>query len=177
MKRNILMAGMMAATMVALSACSSAGTTPETTVAVEATTTVETTTAEEMMTEADAVDNTTAETEAGTEAADKETTLMREFAEEVQDAVKDKDITWLADLCEYPVNVSLNSGEEAEVEDHDAFVALGADNIFTDELLASIAAVNPEELEKTDDGVIMGEETNIILSMVDGAPAITGLNL
>lgn len=180
MKKKLLVTGLMVATMMTVSACGSKNTTAETTAATEITTVAETT--EEATTEESSEEVTDGES---LEAADGESQAsasltvdqVAEFSQEVQEAVAAKDMEWLADLCDYPVVVSLNSGESSEIEDHDAFVALGAENVFTDEFLAEIAAVNIEELEQAEAGVIMGEESSIIFNNVDGGPAITGLNL
>lgn len=180
MKKKLLVTGLMVATMMTVSACGSKNTTAETTAATEITTVAETT--EEATTEESSEEVTDGES---LEAADGESQAsasltvdqVAEFSQEVQEAVAAKDMEWLADLCDYPVVVSLNSGESSEIENHDAFVALGAENVFTDEFLAEIAAVNIEELEQAEAGVIMGEESSIIFNNVDGGPAITGLNL
>lgn len=180
MKKKLLVTGLMVATMMTVSACGSKNTTAETTAATEITTVAETTT-EEATTEESSEEVTDGESLAadGESQASASLTVdqIAEFSQEVQEAVAAKDMEWLADLCDYPVVVSLNSGESSEIEDHDAFVALGAENVFTDEFLAEIAAVNIEELEQAEAGVIMGEESSIIFNNVDGGPAITGLNL
>lgn len=181
MKKKLLVTGLMVATMMTVSACGSKNTTAETTAATEITTVAETTT-EEATTEElseEVTDGESLEAADGESQASASLTVdqIAEFSQEVQEAVAAKDMEWLADLCDYPVVVSLNSGESSEIEDHDAFVALGVENVFTDEFLAEIAAVNIEELEQAEAGVIMGEESSIIFNNVDGGPAITGLNL
>lgn len=94
------------------------------------------------------------------------------FAEQIQAAMAEKDMDALAGLCSYPLAVN---GEAVESEE--AFMALGADTIFTDERCAVIAAVDISTLEETMAGVIMGDATpNIIFKSVDGELKITGIN-
>lgn len=103
------------------------------------------------------------------QAADGETAA---FAEQVQAAVAAKDMEALALLSAFPLAVN---GEVVESEE--AFMALGADTIFTDERCAVIAAVDVSALEETMTGVVMGDATpNIIFKSVDGELRITGIN-
>ena len=84
----------------------------------------------------------------------------------------EKDLDALAKLCAYPLAVN---GEA--VENEEAFMALGADTIFTEERCAVIAAVDVSAMEETMAGVIMGDATpNIIFKSVDGELKITGIN-
>lgn len=94
------------------------------------------------------------------------------FAEQIQDAVSNKDMDALADLCAYPLAVN-----DEMIESRDAFMELGADVIFTEERCAVIAAVDISALEETMAGVIMGDATpNIIFKSVDGKLGIAGIN-
>ena len=94
------------------------------------------------------------------------------FAEQIQTAMAAKDMDAIAGLCSYPLAVN---GEAVESEE--AFMALGADTIFTDERCAVIAAVDISALEETMAGVVMGDATpNIIFKSVDGELKITGIN-
>lgn len=103
------------------------------------------------------------------QASDGETAA---FAEQVQAAVAAKDMEALAGLSAFPLAVN---GEVVESEE--AFMALGADTIFTDERCAVIAAVDISALEETMAGVVMGDATpNIIFKSVDGELKITGIN-
>ena len=86
------------------------------------------------------------------------------FAEQIKEAVADKDMDALAELCEV-------------IETREAFMELGADVIFTEERCAVIEAVDVSALEDTMAGVIMGDGTpNIIFKSVDGELGITGIN-
>lgn len=94
------------------------------------------------------------------------------FAEQIQAAAADKNMEALADLCSYPLAVN---GEV--VESREDFLALGADEIFTEERCAVIESVDVSTLEETMAGVIMGDGTpNIIFKSVDGKLGITGIN-
>lgn len=94
------------------------------------------------------------------------------FAGQIKEAVADKDMDALGELCAYPLAVN---GEV--VESREAFMELGADVIFTEERCAVIEAVDVSALEDTMAGVIMGDATpNIIFKSVDGEFGITGIN-
>lgn len=187
MKKKLLAAGLTVAAIMAITACGSKATSETTSVP---TTAVEASAEEGASTEASDAETTDVETteagqssedsklvEAESETAEEATAEeISEFAKKVQDAVSVSDIDALADLCDYPVYVSLKEGEGSEIKDKAEFTALG-DKIFSDELMAEIAAVNPEELEVFGAGVIMGEENNIIFNKMEGKMAITGINL
>ena len=102
---------------------------------------------------------------------------IKTFAGKVQKAVADKDIKALADLCAYPVYVSLSEGEGSEIDNKEAFIALDTAKLFTESMLKEIAETDPATLEQFGAGVIMGHENNIIFNNVDGQPSITGINL
>lgn len=102
---------------------------------------------------------------------------IKTFAGKVQRAVADKDIKALADLCAYPVYVSLSEGEGSEIDNKEAFIALDTAKLFTESMLKEIAETDPATLEQFGAGVIMGNENNIIFNNVDGQPSITGINL
>ena len=102
---------------------------------------------------------------------------IKTFAGKVQKAVADKDIKALADLCAYPVYVSLSEGEDSEIDNKEAFIALDTAKLFTESMLKEIAETDPATLEQFGAGVIMGNENNIIFNNVDGQPSITGINL
>lgn len=173
-KKLMLVTGLMAATMLTISACSSKDTATSATTA-PVTTTAETTTAVEETTtvEATTIEETTKELAPGEMSAED----IRSFAEEIQITVADKDLDALADLCGYPVFVGLENGEGLEIMEKEEFLAIGEDNIFTETLMKEIAAIVPEELEQFEAGVVMGDAANIIFGSVEGAPAIVGINL
>lgn len=106
-----------------------------------------------------------------------EASEIKPFAEKVQKAVAGKDMEALADLCAYPVYVSLGEGEGEEISDRETFLELDADKLFTDGMLKEIADTDVDTLEQFGAGVIMGNENNVIFNNVDGQAAITGINL
>lgn len=94
------------------------------------------------------------------------------FAIQIQNAMANKDMEAMADLCSYPLAVN---GEV--VENKEAFLALDGDVIFTEERCAVIAGIEESTLEETMAGIIMGDATpNIIFKSVDGNFGITGIN-
>mgnify|MGYP001051916014 CR=1 FL=1 len=94
------------------------------------------------------------------------------FAQQIQAAFADKDMDALAGLCAYPLAVN-----SEVIESEEAFMALGADAIFTEERCTVIEAVDVSALEETMAGVIMGDATpNTIFKSVDGELKITGIN-
>lgn len=104
--------------------------------------------------------------------ASTESSDVSVFAQKIQNAVAAKDLEALADLCSYPLAVN-----SEEVDNKEAFLALGEDVIFTEERCAVIAAVDVTTLEETMAGFIMGDATpNIIFKSVDGNLGITGIN-
>ncbi|MBS6953198.1 MAG: hypothetical protein KH230_08175 [Enterocloster asparagiformis] len=111
------------------------------------------------------------------QAADMSADEIKDFAVKVQKAVADKDMEALADICAYPVYVSLSEGEGAEIDNKEAFLALDTAKLFTEGMLKEIAETDPATLEQFGAGVIMGNENNVIFNSVDGQPAITGINL
>lgn len=194
MKKKWIVLGTAMMAAVAITACGSKDTTA-TTVAVETTAGTEA----ETTTEAPAAGSEAAseagggETEANAagetystgdeaddvseQAPDMSATEIKDFAVKVQKTVADKDMEALADICAYPVYVSLSEGEGAEIENKEAFLALDTAKLFTEGMLKEIAETDPATLEQFGAGVIMGNENNVIFNSVDGQPAITGINL
>ena len=99
------------------------------------------------------------------------------FAEQIQTAVADKDLEALADLAAYPLYVGFADGGQS-VESRDEFIALGADRIFTEELLSEIAGADPEGLEASMAGFSLSASgrPNVIFGVADGRLAIVGMN-
>ena len=99
------------------------------------------------------------------------------FAEQIQTAVADKDLEALADLAAYPLYVGFADGGQS-VESRDEFIALGADRIFTEELLSEIAGADTEGLEASMAGFSLSASgrPNVIFGVADGRLAIVGMN-
>lgn len=99
------------------------------------------------------------------------------FAQKIKKAVAAADMEELADLCGYPVCITLESGDGRELETREDFTALGADTLFTQKVKDTIAAVQESELEFCGAGVMMGENGTIVFHDVNGTMMITGINL
>lgn len=100
----------------------------------------------------------------------------KEFAQKVQAAVADKDLEALADLTAFPVYVGLP--DVKGVGTREDFLKLGAEAVFTEELLKAVANADIENFQPSMAGFSIsgGGSANIIFGVVDGALAITGIN-
>ncbi len=108
------------------------------------------------------------ETESGRAAA---------FALKIKKAVASSDLEGFADLCGYPVYISLESGDGRELETRDDLIALGSDTLFTQKVKDTIAAVQESQLDSYGAGVMMGENGAVVFNDVNGTMMITGINL
>ena len=108
------------------------------------------------------------ETESGSAAA---------FALKIKKAVASSDLEGFADLCGYPVYISLESGDGRELETRDDLIALGSDTLFTQKMKDTIAAVQESQLASYGAGVMMGENGAVVFNDVNGTMMITGINL
>ena len=108
------------------------------------------------------------ETESGRAAA---------FALKIKKAVASSDLEGFADLCGYPVYISLESGDGRELETRDDLIALGSDTLFTQKMKDTIAAVQESQLDSYGAGVMMGENGTVVFNDVNGTMMITGINL
>ena len=100
------------------------------------------------------------------------------FADRIKEAVAAKDLEALADLTSFPVYVGLPDTDGA-VNTREDFLALGADQVFTDELLASVEEADMSGQEPSMAGFVVAGESgrpNIIFGVVDGKLAVTGIN-
>lgn len=116
----------------------------------------------------ESVEESASETEAERTAA---------FAQKIKKAVAAADVEGLADLCGYPVYITLESGDGRELDTREDLTALGAETLFTKKLKDTIAAVQESELDSYDAGVMMGEDGTIVFNDVNGTLMITGINL
>lgn len=87
-----------------------------------------------------------------------------EFGGKIKEAVAEQDIEKLADLTAFPVYVGV-IGDGTVVETREDFIALGADALFTEEMMASIAGADENSLNPSKAG--------FTLCSGDGAPSIT----
>ena len=100
------------------------------------------------------------------------------FAEKIKEAVAAKDLEALADLTSFPVYVGLPD-IDGGVETREDFLALGADSVFTQELMDAVAAADDSSLQPSMAGFVLSNESgrpNIIFGVVDGKLAVTGIN-
>ncbi len=99
------------------------------------------------------------------------------FAEEIKGAVADKDVEALADLVAFPIYLGSTDGGES-VETREEFVALGADRIFTEELMSEIAEADTEGLSPSMAGFSLSKSgrPNIIFGVSEGRLAVVGIN-
>ena len=108
------------------------------------------------------------ETESGRAAA---------FALKIKKAVASSDLEGFADLCGYPVYISLESGDGRELETRNDLIALGSETLFTQKMKDTIAAVQESQLDSYGAGVMMGENGTVVFNDVNGTMMITGINL
>lgn len=99
------------------------------------------------------------------------------FADKIKAAMAAKDLEALADLANFPMYAGFADGGTG-VNTRDEFIALGADRIFTEEMMTSIANADGSNLTASMAGFSLSESgrPNVIFSVVDGHLAITGMN-
>lgn len=100
----------------------------------------------------------------------------KEFAEKVKVAAKDKDLEALAALTAFPVYVGLP--DVGVVETKEDFLNLGAETVFTEELLKSIEMADIEDFQPSMAGFSIsdGKTANVNFGVVDGILEINGIN-
>ena len=98
-----------------------------------------------------------------------------EFADKIKTAVAAKDLEALADLTSYPVYVGI---AESSVSSREELIELGADNVFTEELMTAVAEADTSALSPSMAGFVLsnGGTANIVFGVVDGELAIQGIN-
>ena len=100
------------------------------------------------------------------------------FGEKIQGAVAAKDMEALADLTAFPVYVGLPD-TDGVVETREDFLALGAEQVLTDELVSSVEQADLSGQEPSMAGFVVADESgrpNIIFGVVEGKLAVTGIN-
>lgn len=99
-----------------------------------------------------------------------------EFADKIKEAVAAKDLEALADLTAFPVYVDIENANE--IKTRDEFIALGADVIFTEGLMNSVANADTENMQPSMAGfsVSDGGSANVNFGMRDGVLAVNGIN-
>lgn len=100
------------------------------------------------------------------------------FGSQIKEAVAAKDLEALAELTAFPVYVGIPD-TDGMVETKEDFLALGADQVITQELMDSVAAADETALEPSMAGFVLSNESgrpNIIFGVVEGSLAVTGIN-
>ena len=102
---------------------------------------------------------------------------VADFAEQIQAAMANRDLEALADLAAYPLYVGFAEGGES-VESREDFLALGAERIFSEEMLSEIAGADTEGLEASMAGFSLttNGRPNVIFGASGGRLAIVGMN-
>ena len=105
-----------------------------------------------------------------------DTAAAEEFAQKVKDAAAAKDLEGLAELTAFPVYVGLPG--VGGVETREDFLKLGAEAVFTQELMEAVAAADIDNLQPSRAGFAIsnGTTANIIFGARDGILAISGIN-
>ena len=126
--------------------------------------------------EAEASESTGAE-QAGLDNFSVDMETVAAMGKDIKAAVEAKDLDALAELASYPVYVGLEDAEDVETKED--FLALGADAVFTDELVQSVTGEDETALEASKAGFTLSSgdsSANIIFGVVDGELKITGIN-
>lgn len=128
--------------------------------------------------ETEAQEETKAQASGGYEdnfAVDGETSAA--FGKQIKDAVAAKDLEALADLASYPLYVGFADGG-VSAESREDFIALGADRIFTTEMVEGIGAADETGLNPSMAGFSLTKDgkPNIIFGVTDGKLTVKGLN-
>lgn len=99
-----------------------------------------------------------------------------QFAEKIKAATADRDIEALAELTSFPVYVGLP--DAGVVETKEDFLAIGAEKIFTDELVASVEAADIGDFQPSMAGFSVSGKgnANINFGVVEGILAVNGIN-
>lgn len=104
-----------------------------------------------------------------------DTSAAAEFADKIKAAAAARDIEALADLTSFPVYVGIEKGG---VETREEFIALGAERVFTPELVSAIEGADLSKLSPSMAGFTISKDgtPNIIFGVVEGNLAISGIN-
>ena len=102
---------------------------------------------------------------------------VQAFAQDIQQVVADQDLEGLADLVSFPVYLGF-ADDPQSVETREDFVALGADRIFTEDLLTEISTADTSTLEPSQAGFALSTSgrPNIVFGVSNGHLAIVGIN-
>lgn len=98
------------------------------------------------------------------------------FAAQIKEAFSKEDLKALAELCGYPVYISMAGDGGLELNTDVELLTLDPDQIFTDGLKESIADADSDNLEIYGAGIIIGDEQSIVFNKIDGLMMITGIH-
>lgn len=98
------------------------------------------------------------------------------FATKVQNTVSEQDLEALADLCDFPIRITMEDGQTCAVSSREDFIALGRDSVFTRNLMHEIGIADPSEQQLYGNGIVMGNKNNVIINRMDGSLSVTGFN-
>lgn len=106
-----------------------------------------------------------------------DTEAVTAFAQKIQSVTAEQDLEGLADLIAYPVYVGFPEGGES-VTSKEEFVALGAERIFTQELLQEIRDADLESLSPSMAGFSLSAsgKPNIVFGVAEGTLAVLAIN-
>ena len=175
--RKMKIAVLLAAGVLALTACGQGTRKEETKAATEAAATAEAET--DAVSEADD-DYAGAgyETISPEEDAALTEEVSRMLAESLQESVDEAAAEDLSILIAYPCYVGVGDG--VVVNNEDEFLAIDMDEYMTDEMKEAIKSADIENIEMTEAGLIVGAESgtpNVIFGIAeDGTVGITGIN-
>ncbi len=127
-------------------------------------------------TETDEAEKTAQESEEYEDNFAVDSEAAKEFAGKVKEAVAQKDLEALAELTAFPVYVGLP--DAGVVETREDFLNLGAEAVFTEELLESIEKADIENFQPCMAGFSIsdGRTASINFGVADGVLAINGIN-
>ena len=98
------------------------------------------------------------------------------FAAEIQDTVSGRDLEALAELCDFPISVTMQDGTSLTVNSREDFITLGKESVFTRSLVHEIGIADPVGQQIYGNGIVMGNRNNIIINRMHGSLAVTGFN-
>lgn len=95
------------------------------------------------------------------------------FARDIKAAVADKDLEALADLAAFPLYMGFSEGG-VSVDSREDFIALGEDNVFTQELVDAIAAADESNLPASRAGFSLTDTgaPNVVFALLPGQGTI-----
>lgn len=107
-----------------------------------------------------------------------ENEVVAAYGKRIKEAVAAKNLEALADLTSFPTYVGfVDNG--VVVNTREDFLALGADKVFTQEMVDSVAAADESNLSPSMAGFVLSagnDSPNIIYGIVEGRLAIQGIN-